>query len=134
MPPPPPVHEKAKRVFPTSGPTGVFPSHSRGKLLTGDASQAQAGRQSLLDAAFVSTVPRGMTPRPPSSFTPRVSTSHTVSDVNSRFVPQTPDSRRFVPAANAAGSRVHSRAGNPQVNPVVHNGQRVPFFPRTKIG
>jgi len=130
-PPPPPVHEQAKGVF---GSTGAFSSHSRGELHMGDASQAQAGLQSLPNAGFVSTAPHRMAPHPPTSFTPRVSTSRPVSGVNSRFVPQTPDSRRFVPAVNAAGSRVHSRAGNPQTNPAVHHGQRVPFFPGTKSG
>jgi hypothetical protein len=129
MPPPPPIAQgQAPGAFPPTGSTGdgVVSSHARGQLFSGDKRQA---RQSPPVTTFVSNTPRLTTPLPSNRFTPRASTSHTSSG---RFVPQTPDSRRFAPAATTAGSRVHSRAGNP--NPTIRNGQRTPFFPGTRLG
>jgi hypothetical protein len=125
MPPPPPM---AHGAFPSTGSTGdpVVSSHARGQLLSGGKNQA---RQSPQMTTFVSNTPHLSAPLPSNRFTPRASTSHTPSGC---FVPQTPGSRRFVPATTTAGSRVHSRAGNP--NPATQNGQRTPFFPRTRLG
>ena len=128
MPPPPlpTAQRKSQGVFPSTGPMdeGVVSSHVRhgGQRLPGDITQAP--RPSPQEVNFVSNTPHLTAPLPSNRFVPRVSTSHTPSG---RFVPQTPDSRRFVPAATTTGLRVHSRSGNP--NPVVHNGQRTPFFP-----
>ena len=133
MPPPPlpTAQRKSQGIFPSTGHTdeGVVSSHSRhdGQRLPGDMTQAP--RLSPLEVNFMSNAPHLTAPLPSNRFAPRVSTSHTPSG---RFVPQTPDSRRFVPATTTTGSRVHSRAGNP--NPVVHNGQRTPFFPGARVG
>jgi hypothetical protein len=130
MPPPPPIAQgKAQGIFPSTGPTGdgAVSSHPRGQLLPGDINHAR--QQSLPEADFVSNAPHRTAPLPSDRFTARVSTSHTPSG---RFIPQTPDLRRFVPAVTTTGSRVHSRAGNP--NPTIHNGQRAPFFPGTRMG
>jgi hypothetical protein len=132
MPPPPPM---AHGAFPSTGSTGdgVVSSHARGQLLSGEISQVrQSPRQSPQVATFVPNTPRLSAPLPSNRFTPRASTSHTPSAPSGCFVPRTPGSRRFVPAATTAGSRVHSRAGNP--NPAVQNGQRTPFFPGTRLG
>ncbi|KAI9508287.1 hypothetical protein F5148DRAFT_927232 [Russula earlei] len=128
MPPPPPVdRENAARAFPSVGTTHRMSSHARGDQ--GDVSQAQ---QLLPDAAFVSTASHRTAPDASNRFTPRASTSHTPSSAKSRFVPQTPDSRRFVPATNSAGSRVQSGAGTS--TPALHSGQRAPFFSGTRMG
>jgi len=134
MPPPPPpiAQRKSQGIFPSTGPTeeGVVSSHTRhgGRRLLGDISQAP--QSSPQGVNFMSNTPHLTAPLSSNRFAPRVSTSHTPSG---RFVPQTPDSRRFVPAATTTGSRVHSSAGNP--NPVlVHNGQRTPFFLGARMG
>lgn len=133
MPPPPPVaHEKANGVFPSNGATRGVSSHARGQLLPGDVGQGQ--QQSPSEATFMSTLPHHTAPLTSGRFTPRVSTSHAPSGTKSRFIPQTPGSRRFVPAATAAGPRVQSRAGNPDPAPAVHSRQRTPFFPGTRMG
>ncbi|KAH9981040.1 hypothetical protein BGW80DRAFT_1556170 [Lactifluus volemus] len=125
MPPPPPSRDKAKGAY----PSGVF-SHARGQLPLGDGSLAQPRLPP--DSTFGTTMAHRTVPVAPKRFTPRASSSYTPSGANSRFVPQTPDSRRFVPAAAVAGSRVHSRAGYP--NPPLHDGQRTPFFPGPGLG
>jgi hypothetical protein len=127
MPPPPPSRENAKGTLPSN--TGVF-SHVRGQLPRGDGSQAQLRLPP--DATFGTTTAQRTVSVASKPFTPRASTSYTPSGTNPRFVPRTPDSRRFVPVAAAAGSRAHSRAGNP--NTTTHDGQRAPFFPGTRMG
>lgn len=128
MPPPPPIREKARGAFP-SGTGGVF-SHARGQLPLGEGNQAQLRIQP--DATFGTTAAHRVVPAASKRFTPRTSTSHTPSGLNSRIVPQTPVSRRFVPNATTAGPRVYSRAGNPA--PTIHDGQRTPFFPGKRMG
>jgi hypothetical protein len=133
MPPPPPpiAQRKSQGIFPSAGPTEegvVSPQAGRsGQRLPGDISQIP--QPSHQEVNFMSNTPRLTAPLSSNRFAPRVSTSHTPSG---RFVPQTPDSRRFVPAAATTGSRIHSSAGNP--NPVVHNGQRTPFFLGARMG
>jgi hypothetical protein len=124
MPPPPPSRENAKETFPSN--TGVF-SRARGQQPLGEGSQAQLRLPP--GATFGTTAAQRTVPVASKPFTPRASTSYTSSGASSRFVPRTPDSRRFVPVATVAGSRAHSRAGNP--NPPTHDGQRAPFFPGT---
>ena len=133
------AHGKANGSFPSVGAIGGRSPYSRGQLPPGDVGQV---RQQLPDDTFISTAARRTAPLAPNPFTPRASTSHMPSGVNSHFVPQTPDSRRFVPqtpdtrrfapAGTAAGPRALSRAGNP--NPAIHNGQRGPFYPGTRMG
>jgi len=141
LPPPTPVaHGKASGSFPSTGAISGVSPHVRGQLPPGNAGQAQQRLPS--DNTFVSTAAHHSPPLISNPFTPRASTSHMHSGSNSCFVPQTPDSRRFVPqtpdmrrfapAGTAAGSRVHSRAGN--LNPVVQSGQRAPFYPGTRMG
>ena len=141
LPPPTPVtHGKASGSFASAGAIGGVPPHARGQLPPRNVGQAQQRLPS--DNTFVSTAAHHTSPLTSNPFTPRASTSHMPSGSNSRFVPQTPDSRRFVPqtpetrrfapAGTAAGSRVHSRAGNP--NPVIQSGQRAPFYPGTRMG
>ncbi|KAF8478424.1 hypothetical protein DFH94DRAFT_55799 [Russula ochroleuca] len=138
LPPPTPVaHGKASGSFPSVGAIGGRSPYARGQLPPGDV-----GQQLPPDNTFISTAAHRTAPPAPNHFTPRASTSHMPSGVNShfvpqtadsrRFVPQTPDTRRFAPAGTATGPRVHSRAGNP--NPAVHNGQRGPFYPGTRMG
>ena len=141
MPPPTPIAlGKTNGAFPSVGAISGVSPYARGQLPPGGVNQA---RQQL--PPDDNSVPAGANRTallPTNRFAPRASTSHMPSGLNSRFVPQTSDSRRFVPqtpdtrgfapAGTAAGSRVHSRAGNP--NPALHNGQRGPFYPGTRIG
>lgn len=141
LPPPTPVpHGKASGSFASTGAIGGVPPHTRGQLPPGNVGQAQQRLPS--DNTFVSAAAHHTLPLTSNPFTPRASTSHMPSGSHSRFVPHTPDSRRFVPqtpdtrrfapAGTAAGSRVPSRAGNP--NPVIQSGQRAPFYPGTRMG
>ncbi len=141
LPPQTPVaHGKASGSFPSTGAIGDVSPFVRGQLPPGDINQVQ--QQLPPDNPFVSTAAHHSASLASNRFPPRASTSRTPSGATShfvsqtpdsrRFIPQTPDTRRFAPAGNAAGSRVHSRAGNP--NPVVHNGQRAPFYPGVRMG
>jgi hypothetical protein len=141
LPPPTPVpHGKASGSFASTGAIGGVPPHTRGQLPPGNVGQAQQRLPS--DNTFVSAAAHHTLPLTSNPFTPRASTSHMPSGSHSRFVPHTPDSRRFVPqtpdtrrfapAGTAAGSRVPSRAGNP--NHVIQSGQRAPFYPGTRMG
>lgn len=141
MPPPMPVaHGKSNGASPSVGAIDGVSHYARGQLPPGDVSQAQ--QQLLPDNSFVPVGANRSAPLTSNRFTPRASTSHMPLGLSSRFVPQTsesrrfvpqtPDTRRFAPAGTAAGSRNHSRAGNP--NPIVHNGQRGPFYPGTRMG
>lgn len=141
MPPPMPVaHGKSNGASPSVGAIDGVSHYARGQLPPGDVSQAQ--QQLLPDNSFVPVGANRSAPLTSNRFTPRASTSHMPLGLSSRFVPQTsesrrfvpqtPDTRRFAPAGTAAGSRNHSRAGNP--NPIAHNGQRGPFYPGTRMG
>ena len=126
LPPPTPVpHGKASGPFAPTGAVGGIPPRTRGQLTSGNVGQAQ--QRLPADNTLVSTAAHHTSPLTSNPFTPRVSTSHLHSSSNARFVPQTP---RFAPAG--AGTRVHSRAGNP--NPVAQSGQRAPFYPGTRMG
>lgn len=140
MPPPTPVAHGKPNAFPSVGAIGGGSPYARGRLPPGDISRAQQQlpqHDNLVPSGNNRAAPLG-----PNRFTPRASTSHMPSGLNSRFVPQTsdsrrfvpqtPDTRRFAPAGTSAGSRLHSRGGNP--TPVIHNGQRGPFYPGTKMG
>jgi hypothetical protein len=121
MPPPPVTREKA----------GGVPSRARGQPPPGDVGN-QTQRPLPPSTPFGSADVHHVGPQTMASgrFTPRVSTSQ---GTNSRFIPQTPVPRRFVPAApTAGGPRIHSRAGNP--DPVLHGGQRTPFFSGARMG
>ena len=127
MPPPPVTREKVNGVLPSGG----VPVRSRGQLPPGNVGN-HTPRPQPPSTPFGSVHghPGGPQTMVSNRFTPRTSTSQ---GTNSRFIPQTPDSRRFVPAApTPGGSRVHSRAGNP--DPVMHGGQRTPFFSGARIG
>lgn len=128
MPPPPSVaREKANGGLQSGG----FPSRARGQPPPGDVSnqmQRPLPPSTPFGPADVHLV--GNQAMASGRFTPRTSTSQ---GANPRFIPQTPDPRRFVPAApTAGGPRIHSRAGNP--DPVMHGGQRTPFFSGTRMG
>ena len=120
MMPPPVTREKANGGLPSGG----VPSRARGQLPPGDVGN-QTQRPLPPSSPFGSA---GVHQTVASNrFTPRASTSQ---GTNPRFIPQTPDPRRFVPAVpQAGGSRIHSRAGNP--DPV---GQRTPFFSGARMG
>ncbi len=128
MPPPPSVtREKANGGL----LSGVVPSRARGHLPPGDVvNQSQRPLPPSTPFGSTDVHPLGPQTMASSRFTPRASTSQ---GANPRFIPQTPDSRRFVPAApTAGGSRIHSRTGNP--DPVMHGGQRTPFFSGARMG
>lgn len=138
MPPPTPVAHGKPNAFPSVGAIGGGSPYVRGQLPPGDISRAQ---QQLPQHNNFLPGGTNRTPLASTRFTPRASTSHMPSGLNSRFVPQTsdsrrfvpqtPDTRRFAPAGTAAGSRLHSRAGDP--NPAINNGQRGPFYPGTRM-
>ena len=139
-PPTPEPHGKVSGSLASTGAIGGVSPHARGQLPPGNVGQAQQRLPS--DNTFVSTAAHHTSPLTSNPFTPRVSTSRMPSGSHSRFVPQTPDSRRFVPqttdarrfvpVGTTAGSRVPSRAGNP--NPVTQGGQRAPFYLGTRMG
>ena len=127
MPPPPLTRDKANEGLPSGG----VPARARGQLPPSDVGnhiQCPLPPSTPFGSADVhSGVPQT---RVSGRFTPRVSTSQ---GANSRFIPPTPDPRRFTPAApTASGSRTYSRAGNP--DPLMHGGQRTPFFSGARMG
>lgn len=127
MPPPPVTRENVNGGLPSGG----VPSRARGQLPSGDVGN-QTQRPLPPSSSFGSAGVHPVGPQTMTSgrFTPRVSTSQ---GPNPRFIPQTPDPRRFVPAApTAGGSRNHSRAGN--TDPIFHGGQRTPFFSGARMG
>ena len=127
MPPPPISREKANGGL----PSGSVPARARGQLPPGDVgNHTQRPLPPNTPFGSADVHPGGPHTMVSSRFTPRASTSQ---GTNPRFIPQTPDPRRFAPAAAAAGgSRIHSRAGNP--DPVMHGGQRTPFFSGARMG
>ncbi|KAF8265956.1 hypothetical protein EI94DRAFT_1734330 [Lactarius quietus] len=127
MPPPPVIREK-----PNGGlPSGGVHSRARGQHPPGDVgNHIQRPLPPSTPFGSADVRPGGPQTMASGRFTPRSSTSQ---GTNPRFIPQTPDPRRFVPAGpTAGGSRVHSRAGNP--DPAIHGGQRTPFFSGARMG